>query len=154
MCSSPTSAVCLHYPREVTVILKVEFIKLPCLFFLSFSSHTWCLTANCLILLVLNFIKRHLTGYCLLGLFFLANFKMLLCVSIFQCDIYVLYLSILLLMAFGWVTIQIYKMIPDCFSKYLYHFITLLTVYKIATLHCIFLNMEYWLLSYFSIEQM
>ena len=56
-------------------------------------------------------------------------------------------------MAFGRVTIQIYKIIPDCFSKYLYHFITQLTVCKIATLHCIFLNTEYWLLSYFNIEQ-
>lgn len=94
----------------------------------------------------------------------MANFKMLLCVSIFQCDICVLYLSILLLMAFGWVTIQIYKMIPDCFSKYLYHFITLLTTCKMATLHAFSwtLNIGYFLfffffvglLSYFSIEQM
>lgn len=105
-----------------------------------------------MVLLVLNFIKKHLTVYCLLGLFIMANFKMLLCVSIFQCDICVLYLSILLLMAFGWVTIEIYKMIPDCFSKYLYHFITLLTACKIATLHSFSwtLNIDYFLFFFFS----
>lgn len=44
--------------------------------------------------------------------------------------------------AFGWLTVWIYKVMLNCFSKYLYHFICLLGMCKISKLNWIFLNPE------------
>jgi hypothetical protein len=95
--------------------------------------------------------KKYLTDYFLLDFFSQSvwrSFRVYLC-SILVCEISFIS-PFCCWLAFGWGTVQIYRIMPNFFSKHLLHFVLYPAIYKISKLNCTLSDTEYCQTSDFS----